>query len=74
MMCRFCANYLYSSIETSINTSPYKNDAEKRSRSRSNSARRGEKKQTTGFVREMDIVNGFQLCDAQYRRTGMRGK
>ena len=22
----------------------------------------------------MDIVNGFQLCDAHYRRTGFQGK
>ena len=25
------------------------------------------------FLREMDIVNGFQLCDAEYRGSCTRG-
>ena len=61
---QFCANYLASSIANSINTSPYRDDLTRRSRS--GSIRKGDKKRS-GFLREMDIVNGFQLCDARYR-------
>ena len=71
LICRFCANYLYSSIETSINTSPYKEESERRTRSYSISRR--DRRQGVGFLREMDIVNGFQLCDAHYRGVGWQG-
>ena len=68
---RFCANYLHSAIENSINTSPYKEDSTKCSRS--GSFRKGDKRSTSGFLREMDIVNGFQLCDARYRNAVTKG-
>lgn len=71
LICRFCANYLHSAIENSINTSPYKEDFTKRSRS--GSLRKGDKRSTSGFLREMDIVNGFQLCDARYRNAVTKG-
>lgn len=67
---RFCANYLASSIANSINTSPYRDDLTRRSRS--GSLRKGDKKRS-GFLREMDIVNGFQLCDARYRSAVTKG-
>lgn len=68
---RFCALNLPASVEKAINTSPYKEGTKK---PRSNSYRKGDRKPTTGFIREMDIVNGFQLCDAKYRATATRGE
>lgn len=68
---RFCANYLHSSIANSINTSPYKEEPTRRARS--DSLRKGDKKTASSFLREMDIVNGFQLCDARYRSSVTKG-
>ena len=63
---RFCAANLPSCIAKSINTSPYKEEVTRKNRSN----RRDRK---TGFLREMDIVNGFQLCDAKYKGAGSHG-
>ena len=71
LIIRFCAVNLGSSIEKAINTSPYKDATSKRPRS--DSRRKGDWKSTSGFLREMDIVNGFQLCDAKYKGTATRG-
>ena len=68
---RFCADNLHSSIAKSINTSPYKDASPKKTPSEK--SRRGDKK-TLGFIREMDIVNGFQLCEQQYRGVSTRGE
>lgn len=65
---RFCATNLHTSIAKSINTSPYKEEPTRKHRS--NSIRRDSK---SGFLREMDIVNGFQLCDAKFKGSGTRG-
>lgn len=66
---RFCASNLHSSIAKSINTSPYKEEPVRVLRNRT--IRVNDRK--TGFIREMDIVNGFQLCDAKYRRVAGKG-
>lgn len=66
---RFCATNLHSSIAKSINTSPYKEEPVRMIRNRT--IRLSDRK--AGFIREMDIVNGFQLCDAKYRRIAGKG-
>lgn len=71
LMFRFCAVNLGSSIGKAINTSPYKEATLKQQRS--DSRRKGDRKSTSGFLREMDIVNGFQLCDAKYKGSATRG-
>lgn len=66
----FCAEHLHHSIAKSVNESPYKSSLLKRSSSDSSSA---PGKIPSSFLREMDIINGFQLCDRSYRDVSLRG-
>ena len=66
----FCAEHLHHSIAKSINDSPYKSSLPKRSSSDSSPA---PGKIPASFLREMDIINGFQLCDRSYRDVSIRG-
>lgn len=66
----FCAEHLHHSIAKSVNESPYKSSLLKRSSSDSSSA---PGKIPASFLREMDIINGFQLCDRSYRDVSIRG-
>lgn len=66
----FCAEHLHHSIAKSVNESPYKSSLLKRSSSDSSSA---PGKIPSSFLREMDIINGFQLCDRSYRDVSIRG-
>ena len=66
----FCAEHLHHSIAKSVNESPYKSSLLKRSSPDSSSA---PGKIPSSFLREMDIINGFQLCDRSYRDVSLRG-
>ena len=61
---RFCATNLHSCIAKSINTSPYNMEMKAQGTPKYRSKQYDAK---SGFIREMDIVNGFQLCDSKYK-------